>query len=120
MFDDEIHPNENGGPQNFFVKDLVQHINKNKDERTKHVGDQVLVWDTSRLTEFETDNPVDDLLDERIITHHPSIVIETNCKYDATLYIGKRPYILNLDLKIWNKTLNRVYRTYSNFVKIIK
>lgn len=102
-----------------LAKDIENHIRKNKCEKVKEIGDQVLVWDTSRLRYADDDQPVTDQLDLNIIVLHPSIVVKTRETYQALLELGDRQYNVQLDLVIWNKTINRTFRTSSNFVKIV-
>ena len=102
-----------------FARDVVNHIKKNKDDSAKHIGDIVLVWDTSRLTEFGQDEVNTDELDHQLIAKFPSIVIAEDQKYNQDIVLGEdRVYPCNLDLIIWNKTLGKKYRTSSSFVKI--
>jgi hypothetical protein len=119
--EDEIHPDEfddlMDASRQALARDFRDHVEKNKCDKVKELGDQILVWDTSRLTDVETGDIVQDELDLTIIVLHPSIVVETQEKYTATLTLGNRNYDKVLDLKIWNKTLNKIYRTSSDFVK---
>lgn len=94
-------------------------IEENFDPRTKSVGDRVLVWDSSRLTNAETNRYVNDHIEESILTKYESVVIEDGCKFDATKETLAGTFTVNLDLKVWNKTLNKVYRTSSKFVKLV-
>jgi hypothetical protein len=77
------------------------------------------VWDSSRLTYADTDEPVTDNFEERILANYPSIVIEDNVRYSATVRTLAGDFTKILDLKVWNKNLNKVYRTSSEFVKIV-
>ena len=102
---------------------LIQHakekIKQNKDGKLKYVGDIVLVWDTSRLTDLETNEMNTDNLDHQLIATYPSIVIADSQKYNADIVLGEdRVYPCNLDLIVWNKTLGKKFRTSSDFVKI--
>ena len=93
-------------------------IKENHDPRTKAVGDRVLVWDMSRLTEAEIDTYVKDDKIYTVLEKYHSIVVEDRCKYEATIETLGGVFTVNLDLKIWNKHLNKVYRTNSEFVKL--
>ncbi len=121
MFDDEYAPHEYDdlmdASREALARDIIDKINKEKDRGTKYVGDRVLVWDSSRLTDKETNTVNRDELDHQILSRYPSIVIEENCKYNGDVTIDNRVYPMNLDLVIWNKTLNKVFRTSSDFVK---
>lgn len=101
-----------------LARDVLNHIKKHKDDSIKCVGDKVIMWDTSRLTDPETDEVNTDLLDHQILCTYPSVVIEDNLKYNADIVLDDRIYPCNLDIKIWNKTLNKIFRTKSEFVKI--
>lgn len=98
---------------------INKKIKDNFDPRTKSVGDRVLVWDSSRLTNFDTDQPVTDPTEEMILSNYPSIVIDDRQRYEAKLTTFAGDFTKILDLKVWNKNLNKVYRTSSEFVKII-
>lgn len=98
-----------------FVRD---HIKKNKDKTLKSVGDRVLFWDISRLTDVKTNQVNRDLLDHQILVNYPSIIIEDNVRYNQPVIMGNRQYDCNLDLIVWNKTLNMTFRTSSEFVRI--
>lgn len=97
---------------------LQRFIDQNKDDRTKHVGDNVLIWDCSRLTNNETGKIEYDDTIQKLLSNYPSIVIETGCKYTAEIKTFTGDFSKNLDLKVWNKNLNKVYRTSSDFVKL--
>jgi hypothetical protein len=101
-----------------LTKDIINHINKNKDNIQKFVGDIVQMWDTSRLTDHETNEFNTDLLDHEILVKFPSIVVEDDLIYNADIVLADRLYPCNLDLVIWNKILNKKFRTRSEFVKI--
>lgn len=102
-----------------FARDVINEIKKNKDDSLKQIGDIVLVWDTSRLTEFGKNEVNTDVLDHRIMANYPSIVVENEVKYNADIVLGEdRIYPCNLDLIVWNKTLDKKFRTCSKFVKI--
>lgn len=94
-------------------------IAENFDSRTKHVGDKVIVWDSSRLRYFDTDLPVTDNKEEMILANYPSIVIDDSQRYDTKLVTLAGNFSKVLDLKVWNKTTNKVYRTSSEFVKLV-
>jgi hypothetical protein len=104
-------------------KKIVAAINKviadNTDNRTKTVGDRILVWDTSRLTNAETGERVEDDNEELVLTVYPSIVIEDRIRIEAKLTTLAGEFTKILDLKVWNKKLNKVYLTSSDFVKIV-
>lgn len=93
-------------------------IEENFDPRTKTVGDRILVWDSSRLTNAETGRYVNDNVEESILANYPSVVIEDGCKFDATKETLAGTFTVNLDLIIWSKQLNKKYRTSSKFVKL--
>lgn len=121
--DDEIHEDEFDDFLNTanesFRKGVIDHIARNKDKSVKSVGDKVLVWDTSRLTEIETGEVNTDTLDHEILNKFPSIVIEENLRINKDIVLGEdRVYPCNLDLMIWNKTLGKKFYTKSEFVKI--
>lgn len=93
-------------------------IAENSDPRTKTVGDRVLVWDTSRLTDYETGERADDF-EEKIVSKYWSIVIADGQKHEAKLSTLAGDFTKVLDLRIWNKILNKVYLTSSDFVKLV-
>lgn len=101
-----------------FARDVVSKIRENKDNTDKEVGDIVLVWDTSRMTDVQTNEVNKDTLDHQIMANFPSIVIENGIKYNADIVIDDRVYPCNLDLIVWNKTMDRSFRTSSKFTKI--
>lgn len=119
---DEIHPDEYDdlmdASREAFARDVLDHIKKNKDNTIKKVGDRVIMWDTSRLTEIDTLEVNTDLLDHQILCKFPSIVIESSCRINADIHLGDRVYPCNLDIMIWNKTLGKKFYTKSEFVKI--
>lgn len=104
-------------------KETLEAINKkieeNFDPRTKEVGDKIKVWDSSRLTYADTDEPVTDELEESILANYSSIIIEDRIRYEAKVVTLAGDFTKVLDLKVWNKNLNKVYRTSSEFVKIV-
>jgi hypothetical protein len=115
--DDELNkPIE--GSLAILCRNINEIIKQNKDGKQKFVGDIVLVWDMSRLTEFDTGEVNTDIMDHNLITRFPSIVIEDSLTFNADIVLDDRVYPCNLDIVIWNKTLGRKYRTSSNFVKI--
>lgn len=96
-----------------------EQIEKNTDKREKTIGDQVYVWDGSRLTDVETGEIEYDPKVQEIIAKNPSIVIEYDNKYQAKLTTFAGDFTKTLDLVVWNKNLNKKYRTSSEFVKLI-
>lgn len=115
MFEDD---NSAESVAKLFLRDVENRIAQNKDPRPKHVGDRVLVWDCSRLTDAKTDELCIDPLEQKLMTQYPSIVIEDNVQFNQPINLGDRQYNCNLDLIVWNKTLNKVFRTSSEFVKL--
>lgn len=104
-----------------FARDVVATLKKNKDNSIKEVGDIVLVWDTSRMTDVDTGEVNTDILDHQIMATYPSIVVGENLTYNADIVLGEdRVYPCNLDLIVWNKTLGKKFRTASKFTKITK
>lgn len=101
-----------------FKKFVEDHIRKHKDNSVKVTGDRVLLWDTSRLTEVDSGEINTDPLDHHLLTMYPSIVIEDNVRFNQPIILGDRHYDCNLDLIVWNKTIGKVFRTNSEFVKI--
>lgn len=93
-------------------------IEDNTDQRTKTVGDRILVWDTSRLTNAETGKAADDF-EDRVLHDYPSIVIEDRIRFEAKLETLAGNFTKNLDLIVWSKSLNKKYRTSSEFVKLV-
>jgi len=102
-----------------YIKAIDKVIAENFDPRTKSVGDRVAVWDTSRLTDVDTGRYVTDSFIERFLADHESIVIDDNVRHVANLHTLAGEFTKVLDLKIWNKDLNKVYLTSSDFVKLI-
>lgn len=94
-------------------------IAENSDPRSKVTGDRVLVWDSSRLKYADDDRDVTHRIEELILANYESIVIEDGCKFTAKVVTIAGDFSKNLDLKVWNKNLNKVYRTSSEFVKRI-
>jgi hypothetical protein len=102
------------------TRKLVQsHIAKNQDNRIKTIGDKVLVWDCSRLTDVSTGEIDYDTSVHRTLSENASIVIEDRNKYVAQLTTFAGDFSKNLDLIIWNKKLNKKFRTSSEFVKLV-
>jgi len=112
MFEDSVDNNP-------FLQFVNETINKNHDGKTKAVGDRVLVWDSSRLTDLETGEVNRDPLDHRLLAHYKSIVIEDGCKYTATVTLNDNVYSKQLDIVIWNEVIGRKFRTSSDFTKLI-
>jgi hypothetical protein len=102
-----------------YIKAIDKVIAENFDPRTKTVGDRVAVWDTSRLTDIDTGKYVTDSFIERFLADHESIVIADNVRHVADLHTLAGDFSKVLDLKIWNKDLNKVFLTSSDFVKLI-
>jgi hypothetical protein len=100
-------------------KAIDKIIKDNYDPRNKSVGDRVKVWDSSRLTNAETGRYTTDHIEIGILSNYESVVIEDGCKYEATKETLAGTFTVNLDLKIWNKNLNKVFRTSSEFVKLV-
>lgn len=100
-------------------KFITDHIAKNKDDRSKTIGDIVHVWDGSRLTDVETGEIDYDPTIHRVLSRTDSIVIEDQVKHIAALTTFAGDFSKNLDLVIWNKKLNKKYRTSSEFVKLV-
>src|SRR5258708_38518570 len=63
------------------LKSIEKHMAANEDHRAKHIGDQILVWDCSRLTDVETKEINYETNVHRTLGNYPSIVIETDNKY---------------------------------------
>lgn len=105
--------------ENKVLKAINKKIAENFDPRDKHVGDKVIVWDSSRLRYFDTDLPVTDNKEEMILANYESIVIDDSQRYVAELRTLAGDFSKVLDLKVWNKTTNKVYRTSSEFVKLV-
>lgn len=96
------------------LKVVLRHIAANKDDRDKTVGDRVIIWDCSRLTDVETGKRVIDPLDISILEKYYSVVLEEGLKFNTLGMVEK-----NLDLKVWSPIINKVYRTSSDFVKLV-
>ena len=105
-------------PQDLFLESvkmlekLQLYIREHKDDRTKEVGDRVIVWDGSYNIDKST-------LKHRIgidkLFQKPGIVIQTNCDYT---YVENHfeKNIINLDLLVKFDTGEEVY-TQSAMVK---
>jgi hypothetical protein len=104
--------------KDFYWEVVLEHIKKNKDNSIKEIGDIVLMWDTSRLTDIETGEVNTDLLDHAMLCTFPSIVIEHGLRINKDIVLDDRVYPCNLDIMIWNKTLDKKFYTKSEFVKI--
>lgn len=100
-------------------KQFKRLIEANTDRRTKHVGDNVRIWDCSRLTNLSTSEIEYDTKVHATLSNYPSIVIESENKYIAPLTTFAGDFSKVLDLIVWNKKLNRKFRTSSDFVKIV-
>ncbi len=86
-------------------------IAENKDNRTKEVGDKVLVWDGSYNVDKNTGKKrwgIDPLFS------NPAIVIETNCTEKTELSINGEEVVM--DLLLVFETGEEIYTT-SNMVK---
>lgn len=98
-------------------------IEENRDLTVKDIGDRVIVWDVSRLTDYDTNQLV-----ERkpyantpiLLMNYESIVIETGSDYKGLHSFYNQIPPKTLDLVIWNSQLNKKFRTSSDFVKIRK
>lgn len=101
-----------------FADFVQEQIARNKDNTVKGVGDKIIIWDTSRLTYAESNKPCSDPIEHSIVNCYESIVIEASVRYNANITIGEKSYEKNLDLIVWNKTLNKKFRTSSDFVKL--
>ncbi len=103
-----------------YLDDLYEHLSEirkiiaeNKDDRTKEVGDKVLVWDGSYNVDKNTGKKrwgIDPLF------KNPAIVIKTNC--DEKTETSLDGTVINLDLLIIFDGGEEVYTT-SNMVKRI-
>lgn len=122
-FEDEIDQEEFKRISNLAMaktrKFVEAQIAKNQDNRTKTVGDRVLVWDGSRLTDFETSEIEYEPTVHRTLSENPSIVIGDHNSYVVELSTFAGDFSKNLDLIIWNKKLNKKFRTSSDFVKLV-
>lgn len=113
----EIYDGNN--PQDLFLEsvkmlqEIQEYIKQHKDDRTKEIGDRVLIWDGSYNIDKDTlkHRPGIDKLFQK-----SGIVIETNCNYTYTeKYLEK---VVSLDLLIKFETGEEVY-TKSEMVKRI-
>jgi hypothetical protein len=100
------------------LKTIQAIIAAHYDERTKTVGDKILVWDSSRLTDKKSGEMVYDHRIHSILSTFHSIVIEDQVKHNIEVNTLVGDFSKNLDLVIWNKQLDRVFRTSSDFVKL--
>jgi len=98
-----------------FIK---KKIAENEDPRRKHVGDSVLIWDGSRLTDYISGEIEYTPAVQQTVAETPSIVIETGNKYRAELTTFAGDFSKVLDLVVWNKKLDRKFRTSSDFVRL--
>jgi hypothetical protein len=114
------HKDIKNSARDAFRKEVEAYVAKNKDFTIKETGDKVIVWDTSRLTDVATDEYNTDMLEHKLLCTYPSIVIAHGIRKNADITIDDRVYECNLDIIIWNKTLNKKYYTKSEFVKITK
>ncbi len=95
------------------LAEIRKVIAENKDDRTKEVGDKVLVWDGSYNVDKNTGKKrwgIDPLF------KNPAIVIETNCTEKTELSINGEEVVMDLLLAF--ETGEEVYTT-SNMVKRI-
>lgn len=110
---------------------MLAQLNKareqNQDNRTKTIGDRVMIWDLSfaevvednlRLNEYVHDA---EKRTEQVTTlakgcvDNPCIVVQENQKYEADFMDHKK----TLDLVLWSSKLQKHIRTSSEFVKLI-
>jgi len=125
MFEDDFYDDFADEDMSKLTKAQAETINAikkkiadNNDPREKTVGDLVVLWDTSRLTYEDTDLPVTDGREELILCNYHSIVIQDKLDYKAKIYTLAGEFTKTLDIKIWNKNTDRVYRTSSEFVRL--
>jgi hypothetical protein len=102
-------------------RDFHKKIKENYDNRTKTIGDKVIVWDLSRLTDFETNEVIKSMSNEDmdLLCQNESIVIEDNIEFISKLDTMFGVFEQNLDIVVWNKKLNKKFRTSSEYVKLI-
>lgn len=97
-----------------MLQEIQKYINQHKDDRTKEVGDRVIVWDGSYNIDKNTlkhRSGIDKLF------QNSGIVIETKCNYTYTeKYLDNK--VVYLDLLIKFETGEEVY-TQSEMVKRI-
>ena len=96
-----------------MLEKLQKIVDENKDDRTKEVGDRVIVWDGSYNEDKNTGkhrNGIDKLFE------NPGIIIETNCDFLREEPILKSKTVL--DILIRFDSGEEVY-TKSEFVKRI-
>ncbi len=99
-------------------KTFQRLVKANTDNRTKGVGERVLVWDCSRLTDLETSEINRQNNVHIALNNYYSIVIAENQRYIAEVKTFAGDFSKNLDLIIWNEQLKMKFRTSSEFVKI--
>jgi hypothetical protein len=96
-----------------FIEQIQEIIQKNKDERTKEIGDKVIIWDGSYNVDKNTGKHrfgIDKLF------ANEGMVIETNCTFT---YVDKLlNNEINLDLLVRFETGEEIY-TRSDMVKRI-
>lgn len=93
-------------------------IKSNQDDKVKEVGDVVRIWDSSRLTYADTNMDVEEITEDLKVSNYDSIVVEIDCDYVASVKILGKNFDKVLDLKVWNTSTKRVYRTSSDYVKL--
>lgn len=103
---------------NVMLEHAKKTIKKNRSMTLRETGDRVMVWDTSRLMQYDINlNISEDFessdIEEWIICNNPSYVARTGEKFKSTVF-GKT---FILDLIIFSPKLNKHFRTSSEFVK---
>lgn len=120
-------PNEDALDETFkLLFDILDTIKQNQDNRTKEVGDKIIIWDGSYNICIEEGRHYSgtDLND------HECIVVSTNESFigedkysgvnldndiDSLIFTSTHP----LDLIVYSKKYNKHIRTSSDFVKIV-
>lgn len=112
-------------------KKMLEHRDKNKDDRTKSVGDRVKIWDGSFLEIIEDNIKVNEYFKDRDKMEElgkgyvdtPCIVAQEKQKYEGifpfTDMMKEEDAKMNLDLVLWVPSMQKHVRTASRFVKLI-
>ena len=111
---------DENGPQDLFLEsvkmlqEIQKYIKEHKDDRTKEVGDRVIIWDGSYNLDKDTLKHRSGI--DKLFQNH-GIVIQTNCDYTyVEKYMDNK--VVSLDLLIKFDTGEEVY-TQSEMVKRI-
>jgi len=92
------------------------------DPRIKEVGDKVMIWDTSLMVNFETEDYINDPEIIFKLLQCEGIIVEDNLKYEVVTNMVNDIDILDrifLDLIVIIPNMGLKIRTHSDFVRLL-